>query len=130
MERVPATEPVNGRYTYRAVQTGSNGDRRPIYVLLSDSTQGVTPDINGANTMTSGRQIQLYVPLPGDELNLLVKNIAGTSDKFAIGDKLMIEGASGKLLAGTGAAVSQPFEVEETVPALTADTLIACMYVG
>ena len=128
MEKVPGVELQNGRYTYRAVQTGANGDRRPQYVLLEDASQGVVADINGANTYTSGRWGFLYVPLPGDELNMLFKNIAGTGDKFAIGDKAMVDAATGKLIAGTGSAVSQPYEVGETVSAITADTLIAVMY--
>ncbi len=125
-EVVPATEFINGRPVFRSVQTGSNGDRRPKYLILEDDLQGVVPDIAGANVIASGARVRLYELLPGDEFNGLAKNISGTSDSFAIGQKLMIEGASGKLIAGTGATVDQPFEVQETVAAITADTLIFC----
>lgn len=128
-EMVPATEPVNGRFTFRSVQTGSNGDRRPIILVLEDDGQGVAADINGANTYSNGQRCRLYQPIPGDEFNALFKNIPGTSDHFAIGDKMMIDASTGKLIAGTGSAVSQPFEVEETVAAgLTVDTLVAVKY--
>lgn len=126
LEMVPATEPVNGIWTYRQYQTGTNGDRRPVIVLLDDSEQGVTPDVNGANTYTSGTICKIYFPINGDELNLMFKNIAGTGDTHAIGDLAMIDTASGKLITQSIAANFAPFQVEETLtPGPTADTLLA-----
>ncbi len=128
MEIVPATEPVNGMFTYRRRQTGSNGDKRPLIVLLEDTLQGVKPDVNGANVYTAGSVAQLYAPINGDELNLLVENLSGTADSHAIGDQLMVDVASGfgKWIVQASAANSAPATLEETSAALTADTLLAC----
>jgi hypothetical protein len=132
MEVLPATEPVNGRFTYRACTSGSNGDSRPTTVLLEDALQGVTPDINGANTYVNGARCFLYVPVPGDELNMLVENISGTGDSHAIGDLLMIDRATagnhGKLLVQDSAGHSAPFTCMETSTGLTVDTLLACRF--
>lgn len=123
VELVPATEPVNGRFTYRASSVAA-GSAKPIIVLLEDSLQGglVT------QVYTAGARAFFYEPHAGDELNMLVKNIAGTGDHFAIGDKMSVDN-TGKLVAGTGTV--QPFQVEETQAAgITADTLLAMIYTG
>ena len=70
------------------------------------------------------------MPAAGEEINVLVANIAGTSDSFAIGDLLMVNDGDGKLIATTGSPESEPFIVLETQSAITADTLIHCMYTG
>lgn len=130
MEVVPATEPINGKFTYRVCTSGSNGDSRPTTVLLEDNLQGVVASLTGANLYTAGQQARLYVPQPGDELNMLVKNLSGTADSHAIGDLLMIDraAATGKLLVQDTASHSAPFTCMETSAALTADALLACRF--
>ena len=129
MELVPATEPTNGRFSYRAVQTGSNGDNRPSVILLEDVGQGVVPNINGSNTYTNGSRGFLYWPVSGDECNVLVESESGTGHHFAIADKLMIDSTNGKLILQDTAAHKAPWMVEETIPApLSADTLVACKF--
>ena len=55
---------------------------------------------------------------------------SGTSDAFAIGDILMVDDSTGKLVATTGSPESEPFVVMETVAALTADALVHVMFTG
>lgn len=118
MEVVPATEPLMGRYSFRAASIGSDGDARPQFLLLPDHLQGGI----ATQAYTAGRRGYLYVPLPGDDLNLLMKNISGTSDHFAIGDAISISN-NGKGIAATGA--SKPYIMMETQAAgLTVDTLL------
>ncbi len=130
MEVVPATEPVNGRFTYRVCTAGTVGDRRPVIVLLEDSLQGVVASLTGANVFTAGARCRLYYPQPGDELNMLVKNLSGTADTHAIGDLLMVDiaAATGKLLVQGSASQYAPFQLMETSVALTADALLACQF--
>jgi hypothetical protein len=132
MELVPATEPTNGRYSWQPVQTGAASLSRPLVIVLGDTMEGYAPMnayTGSPNALQAGYQIFLYWPMHGDEMNLLVENITGTSDHFAIGDKLMIDPTS----TGYGKWVKQvstdpaPAMVEETIAAgITIDTYVAC----
>lgn len=120
-----ATEPVNGRHTYEAYNRDGDGNRAEVAVLLEDELQG--RDVTTA--YTSGQHGQLYFPQPGDLLQMLVANIGGTGDSFAIGDYLMIDDGTGKLIASSSPE-NEPFVVMETTAALTADALVTCLYTG
>jgi hypothetical protein len=125
---VRSTEPKNGRHTWQAYNPGADGDRPigPFAILLEDALQGKTVD----DAFVSGTYCRLYCPIPGDEVLLLMKNIAGTSDAFAIADKIIIDDGTGKGIATTGTPETEPFVVMETVAAITADTLVHVMYTG
>ena len=128
MQLKAATEPVNGRYTYEVYNRDADGNRPQgaLWVLLEDDIQGKTVDDAYVNATTG----KLYAPLPGDELQMLVSNIAGTGDSFAIGDLLIINDGDGELIATTGSPETESFVVKETKAALTADTLVHCEYTG
>lgn len=108
LEIVPATNPIGGRFSYRA-RSLANGSPGPVIVLLNDWEQGqiaaptVTPTAN-----TGGHKF--YYPLPGDDLNCLMAESAGTgtSGENLIGDTLSIND-SGFLMAGTG--TSKPYRL-------------------
>ena len=127
MEIAAATEPIAGEHTWQVYQPGTDGERRLMAVLLPDHLQGKTEE----DAYVDGDRCFLYCPLPGDHLNMLVANISGTSDTFAIGDILIADTGTGKLIATTGTPESEPFillETEDT--ALTADELKWCMFTG
>lgn len=127
MQVKAATEPVGGKHTWEVYDAAADGNQRLIAVALEDALQGKTV----SDAYVSGDQIFLYCPLPGDELNMLVANIAGTSDTFAIGDIMIVDDGTGKLVATTGSPESEPFVVMETVStALTADALVHCIFTG
>lgn len=126
MSVVAATEPENGAYTWEPWNGAADGERSLIAVLLEDSLQGKTEN----DAYVSGDRCFLYVPVAGELLNMLVANISGTSDAFAITDKLIVDDGTGKLIATTGSPEIEPFMVMETKAALTADTLVKCMYTG
>lgn len=115
-----------GRLTWEVYTPGTNGNQRCIAVLLQDDLQGKLI----SDAYASGERGKIYFPVPGEELRMLVKNISGTSDAFAIGDLLIAESSSGKLIATTGSPEAEPFQVMETVAAITADTHIHCMFTG
>src|SRR3990172_9270875 len=88
-----ATEPVNGRFTWEAYNAAADGDQRLVAVLLPDSLQGSL----ATDPYVSGDRCFLYVPIAGEELNMLVTDVnTGTSDSFAIGDLLMIDDGTGR----------------------------------
>lgn len=121
-----AVEPVNGRFTYEAFNRDADANRAEVIVLLEDELQGY-----GVSTAyVSGTRGRLYVPQNGDILQMLVANIAGTGDFFAIGDYLIIDDGTGKLIATTGSPEMESFRVLETTSAIAADTLILCQYTG
>ena len=104
----------------------ADGDRKLIAVLLEKDQEDKTYD----DAYADGDLGRVYFPLPGEQLNMLVQNQSGTGDSFAIGDELMVDDGTGKLLACDNDAESQPFTVMETVAALTTDTWVWCRFNG
>lgn len=111
---------------YEAWNGGADGERDLVAILLEDRLQGGTVD----DAYVSGTRCYMYVPAAGEEFLMLLANIAGTGDAFAIGDKLIIDDGTGKLIATTGSPEMEPFKVREAQTALTADTLVLCQYTG
>ena len=126
MQIKAATEPVNGRHTWEVFNGAADGERVTVAVLLPDWGLGKI----ATDAYVTGSRGYLYVPAAGEELNMLVSNISGTGDSFAIGDTMIVDDTTGKLVATTGTPESEPFEILETSAALTADTLLWCMYTG
>ena len=126
MEITPATEPVNGRPHVRVYQPGTDGDRRAVMILCEDELQGVP----ATTAYTDGYMGRVYFPAMGEEINVLAKNIAGTGDLFAIGDLLIPDTGTGLFIVTTGTPEMEPFQVIETVAAITEDTLICAIYTG
>lgn len=121
-----ATEPVGGIFTFEAYDRDADGNRAEVAVLLEDETQGKLI----TDAYVSGTYGRVYYPLPGDKLQMLLKNIAGTGDSFAIGDLLIIDDGTGKLIATTGSPEMESFRCRETQAALTADLHVLCSYTG
>lgn len=126
MQIKAATAAVNGRFTWEVFDAGADGDQRLIAVLLPDSLQGKT----ASDAYVDGDRCFLYVPAPGEELNVLVADISGTGDDWAIGDLLIVDDGTGKLIATTGSPESEPFIGLEAVTDPTADHLLHVMYTG
>lgn len=130
MQIKAATEMVNGRFTWEVFNADADGNQRLVAVLLPDALQGKTFD----DAYASGDRCFLYCPLPGDELNMLVTDInTGTSDTFAIGDLLMIDDGTGKLIDTTGSPESESFICLETYADPTStqtDFWLHCMFTG
>lgn len=129
MQIKPNVEPIAGKFTWLVYDRAADSDRpaSPLAVLLENWKLGkLTTD-----AYVDGEYCQMYCPLPGDELLMLVANIAGTGDTFKIGDIMIVDDGTGKLVATTGSPEIEPFIIIETkATALTADTLVECMYTG
>ena len=123
MEFTPATEPVNGIYTGRVYQPGTNGKRRPLLILVEDQENGKRV----TDAYVTGTLGKVYIPHPGEWLQILLQDVSGTGDAHAIGERLIAESGSGKFIATTGSPEVEPFIVMETVAAPTADTLALVM---
>lgn len=130
MQIKAATEMVNGRFTWEVFNADADGNQRLVAVLLPDALQGKLY----SDAYVSGTRCFLYCPLPGDELNMLVTDVdTGTSDSFAIGDLLMIDDGTGKLIDTTGSPESESFICLETYADPTStqtDFWLHCMFTG
>lgn len=127
-----ATEPVNGRHTYEAYNrtgVGAGGAPWPIIVLDIDSYQGKTRD----DAYATATRAFMWGPVPCDEFNMIIANISGTTDDYAIGDPLQVVDGTGKLQdahGGTAQYLSLPFVLLETVTDPTADYFAHVMFTG
>lgn len=122
-----ATEPVSGRYTWEPYNTDGNGTRQLIAVLLEP--------FHGASYATAyatGERCRLYIPVPGDELNVLVSaSGTGTGDSIAIGGLLIPVDGTGVLIATTGSPEIEPFmSLETAADVVAAGTLLHCVFTG
>jgi hypothetical protein len=116
----------NGRHTWEVYNAAADGNQRLIAVLLPDQLQGKT----ATDAYVTGTRCFLYCPIMGEELNMLYSNIAGTADSFAVGDIMIVDDGTGKLVATTGTPESEPFVCLEAQSALTADTLVWSIFTG
>ncbi len=131
MQIVGGTAPVAGRFTWEVYDADSDGDQRIIAVLLPDHLQGKT----ATDAYASGDRCYLYCPIMGEQLNMLIADVSGTgtagSENKAIGDLLMVDDGTGKLIDTTGSPESEPFILLEVqAEPISADALLWCMYTG
>lgn len=103
---------------------GADGSAQEVVILLPDYMSGQAP----TTAYIDSAHCFLYVPANGDELNLLVANIAGTGDTHLQQERLMIQASSGKLIINSSGAMV-PFTLLEAISsALTVDTLSLVRY--
>lgn len=131
LELKPTTHFTNGRGSYRVYQPGTSGNRKIIFVLDVNPYNGQV----ATQAYNDGDHVFLYCPLMGEDLNMLVKGVAGTgpSTIHNIGDLLIVETGSGKLIASTGSEQADPFQVQDDAAAgtiLNADTLMWVKFTG
>lgn len=131
MQLKASTEPVGGRHTYEVYNKAGDGYPALIAVLLEDRLQGKI----ATDAYVDGDRGFLYCPLPGDELNMLIADVAGTgaTSDYAIGDLLQVADTTGLLedrTVGTAFNFAIPFEVLETITDMSGDTLVHCQFTG
>lgn len=114
------------RHEWQVYQPGTDGNRRVIAVLLEDSLQGIT----ATTAYVTGKMCRLYVPIAGEELNMLIADVSGTGDDHSALEMLIVDTGTGKLIATTGTPESEPFQLLQAITDPTADVLAPCMYTG
>lgn len=130
VQRDPTASMQNGRPVFKLYNRDADGNRPAgaHWIVLEDYLQGktVSDSLSGIN----GDRLFLYAPLPGDELNLLYENVAGTADDVAAGDLLIVNDGTGKFIVTTGSPECEPAMALEAVTDPTADTLVYCEWTG
>lgn len=106
----------------------ADGDQRMIAVLDVDYLQGRIATTAYANE----ERVPIYFPVPGEELNMIFQNISGTGDDqdVVIGDQLMVDDGTGKLLVADNNAEAEPFQALEALTDVAADVLLRVMFTG
>jgi hypothetical protein len=119
-----------GRHTYGVYNRDADGNMPagPYYVVTGELHLLVGLDQTVA--YAAGERVSLYSPRAGEELNLLLLNVAGTADDHALGEILMVDDGTGKLIVTTGTPESECALLKEAVTDPTADTLAWCVWTG
>lgn len=123
-----ATALVGGRHTWEIYNADADGGRPkgPYIVLIEDALQGKTV----TDAYVAGERAFGLIPKAGDELNLLLLNIAGTADDHTKGEMLIVDDTTGKMIATTGSPETEVAQLLEDVTDPTADTLAWCIWTG
>lgn len=125
MEMVAAGAVQGGRNLWQASSV-ADGLKREICVLMDDPLQG----FGTGQAYVAGRWGQLYFPVDGDELNMILEDVSGTGDSAAIGDLFGVNEV-GKLEANSSFTFT-PFEACEAIAkgGITADILLYVRFRG
>lgn len=112
----------DGRFTYEAYAPGTDGARALKAVLLPDDLQGRLE----TDAYADGDRGFLYVPIEGEELNILMAVGDGTARAF--GSLLTLDSGTGLAIVPVGTEAMIPFQLLETLTP-TADTLVHVLVV-
>lgn len=123
-----ATALKGGRETWELYNADADGGRPKgaFIVLIEDYLQGMLPSVAyAAGSFAFG-----YIPKQGDELNLLIANLAGTGDDHIAGEMLIVDDTTGLMIATTGSPETEVAQLKESITDPTADTLAHCVWTG
>lgn len=129
MQLQPATSLIGGRHTWELYNADASGGRPkgPFIVLLENAYRGKTV----SDAYDAGERAFGYIPVAGDELNLLLADVAGTGDDHTKGEMLIVDDTTGKMVATTGSPETEVAMLLETPPAdPTEDYLAWCQWTG
>lgn len=106
--------------TYDLWSGSADGDRDEMVILCEDWGQGKLP----TDAYASGDHFFAYIPVPGDELQVLIHNQTGTADDIAVGGLLIHVNTLGTFIATTGTPQITPFKALESLTDPVADQLL------
>jgi hypothetical protein len=96
--------PYTGRFAWKASAPGTDGQGVLRAILMEDRQQGFPM----TQAFVQGTWGEMYFPSSGEEVNLILGEVAGTGNSYNIGDALMIDAESGIMVpyvAGSGTDV-------------------------
>lgn len=119
---------INGLPTFKLAAPDADGGRPkgPLIIADIDFLQGKSTD----DTYSAGSLVKGYVPVAGDLVNVVVKDVAGTADDLAKGSILIVDTGTGMLMLTTGTPETEPFMCMETVTDPAANSLVSAYYTG
>jgi len=104
----------------------NDGDQKIIAILLEKKDEGGVYD----RSYVDAERCFIYFPLMGELFNMILEDVAGTGDDFFIGEELMVDDGTGKLLTADNNAEAHPFTCLETITNPTADHYAWVRYNG
>lgn len=116
----------NGMFTYEVYAPGTDGEQRGCPILLEDNLQGKLH----SDAYVSGSIGRIYWPANGEEFNLLYGDVSGTGDDHYVGEIMMVDTGTGKLITTTGSPEREPFVCLEAATDPTADAWLLTKFVG
>lgn len=126
-----ATALVGGRESVIVYDADADGGRpKGGTFYVATNLLGAMAGRGTTTQIPAGEKEMFYSPRAGEELNLLLLNIAGTADDHTIGEVLIVDDTTGKLIATTGSPETEVAVLKETVTDPTADTLAWCEWTG
>jgi hypothetical protein len=143
-EIVPSVAPISGRHSWR-VRSLTAGSKGQVAIFREDDLQGFLglgayrsfpSDITGGpssprapgTAYVSGTRGFLYDPIMGEELNIYIKDIAGTADDVAIGD--LFGAAADGTWHSNSSYTSAPMQSMEQIFNPNADYMLWVTYLG
>ena len=130
VQRDPTVDLVGGAPTYKIYDRAADGDRPAGALWVVTEILRVEQGYAITDSIAAGERVMCYSPRPGDELNLLYKNVSGTADDVAAGNVMIVDDGTGKLIVTTGTPQSEPAMALEAIVDPTADTLLWCEWAG
>jgi hypothetical protein len=115
-----ATKLQGGEPTWTPGAGGANGSPALIAILTADVLQGK----DALSAYVNGTRCFLYAPIAGEDMNILAGEGAGTSNSYAIGDKLMMDNTTGVFIASSGSPPSIPFVAMEALTQVVGSSLL------
>jgi hypothetical protein len=119
-----------GRHTFAVYNRDADGNMPAGSYWVVTGELGLMLGIPQTTAIAAGERAMYYSPRAGEEVNLLLANISGTGDDHALGEILMVDDGTGKLIATTGTPESECALLKEAVTDPTADTLAWCEWTG
>lgn len=128
MQVDPSVAMKGGKHTWVPYSRDADGDRPkgPFAVIIEDLYQGR----DNTTALTAGEIAKMYIPLPGDEINLLFFNQTGTADDVAVGDLLIVDSGTGKVYKTASTPETEVAVALEAIVDPTADRLIWARWTG
>lgn len=117
-----------GKHTAVPYNRDADGDRPkgPLMVIVEDLYNGRA----ATAAVEAGALCKVYIPLPGDEINLLYMNVSGTADDVELGDIMTVDDGTGKVIVTTGSPEIEVAVALEAIVDPTADQLLWCRWSG
>lgn len=117
-----------GKHTWVPYNRDADGNRPggPFAVIVEDLHQGKA----ATAAHTAGEICKMYIPLPGDELNLLFGNASGTGDDIAVNDLMIVDDGTGKIIETTGSPETEVCVALEAIVDPVADQLLWVRWTG
>lgn len=130
VQRDPSAALTMGKHTYKLYDRAADGDRPAgaFWVVTGNLERGRSLPVTTA--IVAGSWTEFYCPEAGDELNLLLGDVAGTGDSHTAGEILMVDDGTGCLVATTGSPQTEVAQLLENIAAPVANTLAWVQWSG